>query len=99
MAPDGSRALRRLPRAADAGICSACLDAHSNCVLAGAPRRLGRGGWRDCWGAAGVTDSCSLVTLHSTRAELLVTNCVSWLCGDNGIGSHVGMGLRSWWLC
>jgi hypothetical protein len=43
VAPDGSRAVRRLPRAADAGICSACLDAHSNCVLAGAPGRLGMG--------------------------------------------------------
>ncbi|KAK9831951.1 hypothetical protein WJX81_002208 [Elliptochloris bilobata] len=35
LTPDGSHGVRRLPNAAAAGLCSACLDAHSNSILAG----------------------------------------------------------------
>ena len=35
LTPDGSHGVRRLPNAAEAGLCSACLDVHSNSILAG----------------------------------------------------------------
>ncbi len=38
--------MRRLRNAAASGLCSACLDAHSNCILAGAGVAcLARGAW------------------------------------------------------
>lgn len=46
LAPDGSRSMRRLRNAAASGLCSACLDVHSNCILAGAGVAcLARGAW------------------------------------------------------